>query len=126
MNLVEHFKNARNAVSVPAGRMIFRAGERGTVMYVLMSGSAGVVVGQELVEIARPGAILGEMALLDGTVRSATVVARGDCQLVPVPREQFALLITEEPQFAHEVMKSMARRLRSMNERAEEALPLAA
>ena len=120
LDLVAHFRHARNAVAVRAGKTIFRAGERGTTMYILMEGSAAVLVGGELVEIALPGAVLGEMALLDEAVRSATVVARHDCRLVPVPREQFDLLLMEAPAFAREVMRSMAARLRRMNARLAE------
>lgn len=121
MDLVQHFRNARNSIVVSAGRSIFRAGEPGTVMYVLLEGSASVILGNEVVEIAAPGAILGEMALLDDAVRSATVLARSDCRLVPIPRAQFDLLVSEAPAFARRVMKTMADRLRRMNERVEAA-----
>jgi len=120
LDLVAHFKNARNAVAVRAGRTIFRAGERGTTMYILMEGSAAVLVGGESVARFGAGAVLGEMALLDEPARSATVVARHDCRLVPVPREQFDLLLMEAPAFAREVMRSMAARLRRMNARLAE------
>jgi CRP-like cAMP-binding protein len=119
-DLVAHFRHARNAVTVRAGKAIFHAGERGTTMYILMEGSAAVLVGGELVDIALPGAVLGEMALLDEPVRSASVVARHDCSLVPVPREHFDLLLMEAPAFAREVMRSMAVRLRRMNARLAE------
>lgn len=117
MDLVRHFRSARNTVTVRAGRILFRSGDPGTVMYVLVEGSAAVLVGEEVVEIAGPGAVLGEMALLDEGPRSASVLARRDCTLVPIPREQFDLLIAETPAFARQVMKSMADRLRRMNER---------
>ncbi len=120
LDLVAHFRAARNAVTVRAGKAIFRAGEHGTTMYILMEGSAAVLVGRELVDIARPGAVLGEMALLGEPTRSATVVARHDCRLVPVPREHFDLLLVEAPAFAREVMRSMAERLRKMNARLAE------
>lgn len=121
MDLVSHFRHARNAVVVPAGNTIFRAGEPGTVMYVLLEGSAGVLAGGKLVEIAGPGALLGEMALIDEAPRSATVVARRDCRLVPIPQVQFDLLIAETPAFARAVMQGMAARLRRMNLKAAEA-----
>jgi CRP/FNR family cyclic AMP-dependent transcriptional regulator len=117
MDLVRHFSSARNTVGIRAGRILFRAGDPGTVMYVLLEGSAAVVIGDEVVEIAGPGAVLGEMALLDEGARSASVLARRDCTLVPIPREQFDLLIAETPAFARHVMRSMAERLRRMNEK---------
>jgi CRP/FNR family transcriptional regulator, cyclic AMP receptor protein len=117
MDLVGHFSNARNSIVIPAGQTIFRAGERGTVMYVLLEGSASVLVGGDVVEIAGPGAVLGEMAVVDEAPRSATVLARGDCRLVPVPQAQFDLLIAEAPAFARAVMHALATRLRRMNSR---------
>ena len=119
MDLVRHFRSARNTVTIRAGRIIFRSGDPGTVMYVLLEGSAAVLVGDDVVEIAGPGAVLGEMALLDEGPRSASVLARRDCTLVPIPREQFDLLIAETPAFARQVMQSMAERLRRMNEKRE-------
>jgi CRP/FNR family transcriptional regulator, cyclic AMP receptor protein len=117
MDLIEHFKHARNVVSAAAGETIFRQGELGTVMYVLLEGVALVRAGDTLVELAAPGALLGEMALLEDAPRSATVVAATTCRLVPVPLAQFDLLIRETPAFARKVMSSMAARLRRMNQR---------
>jgi CRP-like cAMP-binding protein len=117
MNLIAHFKNARNAVRVPAGHTIFQQGQRGTVMYVLLDGVAEILVGGRPVELAQDGALLGEMALVDDEPRSATVVARTACKLVPIPQAQFDLLARETPEFARCVMMSMAERLRRMNQR---------
>src|SRR3954464_10265628 len=74
MDLLTHFKQARNSVSVPPGAVLFAEGDPATNMYVLMDGIAEVCVGGEVVEPAEPPAILGEMALVDTSVRSATVV----------------------------------------------------
>ena len=117
MNLIAHFKDARNAVYVPAGHSIFQQGQRGTVMYVLIDGEAEILVGGRPVELAQGGALLGEMALVDDEPRSATVVARTACKLVPIPQAQFDLLVRETPEFARCVMMSMAERLRRMNQR---------
>jgi len=118
MDLVQHFSNARNTVSYSAGAVIFRAGQRGTLMFVMLKGLASVMVGDETVEMAIPGTVLGEMALLGDGRRSATVIARRDCVLVPITREQFDVLTKETPAFARYVMKVMAERLRRMNERS--------
>lgn len=122
MNLIEHFQAARNFVTVPAGEPIFREGEAGAVMYVLLDGMADVIVGDTLVELAQPGGLLGEMALVDMSPRSATVVARSDCRLIPIEAKQFDLLVRETPEFARHVMGVIAERLRRMNERLREAV----
>lgn len=121
MNVLEHFQNARSVVVVLAGDAIFHEGERGSVMYVLIEGMADVTVGGLLVELAQPGTLLGEMALVDASERSATVTARTNCRLVAIDARQFDLLVQETPEFARHVMRVMAERLRRMNERLREA-----
>jgi len=122
MDLVAHFHEARSVVSVPSGLVLFRQGEPGTNMYVLMEGQAEVYVGDEVVEVAKAGALLGEMAMVNMTVRSATVITRTDCRLVSIEMPQFDMLIRESPEFARHVMTVIADRLRHVNERLKEAL----
>lgn len=81
-------------------------------MYVLLEGFARIVVGNTVVDEAGPGALLGELALIDPGPRSATVVAVTDCVLVPIDLGRFHTLIQQTPPFATHVMKIMADRLR--------------
>jgi CRP/FNR family transcriptional regulator, cyclic AMP receptor protein len=122
MDVVAHFKGARNVSSVPPGLVLFREGEPGKEMYILMQGTAEISVGGDVVEVAMPGALLGEMALVDSSARSATVITRSDCKFVAVDGKQFDLLVRESPEFARHVMTVMANRLRTMNERLREAI----
>ena len=122
MDLIAHFREARNVVSVPSGLVLFREGEPGTNMYVLMEGEAVVCVGDEVVEVAKAGILLGEMAMVNSTVRSATVITRTDCRLVSIEMPQFDMLIRESPPFARHVMTVIADRLRHVNQRLKEAL----
>jgi CRP/FNR family cyclic AMP-dependent transcriptional regulator len=122
MNLIAHFQGARNLVFIQAGVPLFNEGEPGNTMYVLMEGTVAVVVAGHVIEVARPGALLGEMALVDTFVRSATVIARSNCGLLPINSTQFDLLVRESPEFARHVMMVMAGRLRRMNQRLLEAV----
>jgi CRP/FNR family transcriptional regulator, cyclic AMP receptor protein len=74
-------------------------------------------VGGEVIEVAAPGALLGEMALVNSSVRSATVITRSDCRVISINRSQFDALVRESPEFARHVMTVMADRLRHMNEK---------
>jgi CRP-like cAMP-binding protein len=121
MDVIAHFRNARTQ-SVPAGLILFNEGEPGKDMYVLIKGVAEISIGGDVVEVARPGALLGEMALINSTLRSATVVTRTDCQVVSIDVRQFDILVRESPEFARHVMGVMAERLRRMNERLREAI----
>lgn len=121
MDIVAHFQNARNLINLQAGLVLFSEGESGQSMYVLMEGSAAICVGGEVIEVAAPGALLGEMALVNSSVRSATVITRSDCRVISINRAQFDALVRESPEFARHVMTVVADRLRHMNEKAKDA-----
>ena len=96
------------------GETLFKEGETGDAMYVLMSGSADIIVKGRVVEQADAGAILGELALIDNSPRSANVVATSECNLIALDTKRFTELVHEVPGFAMYVMQSMAARLRKM------------
>jgi len=98
-----------------AGKVIFRAGEPGDVMYVIAEGEVEIRVGNQVVEIAGPGTIVGEMALIDRSPRSATAVAKTDCKLAPIDQRRFEFMVQQTPFFSLTVMKIMADRLRKTN-----------
>ena len=121
MDLVAHFQGARTVTSVQSGVPLFNEGESGKNMYVLMEGTVSILVGGKLVEVAEPGSLLGEMALVNSSVRSATAITRSDCRVISINSLQFDLLVRESPEFARHVMEVMANRLRRMNEMFKEA-----
>lgn len=107
------FKGASNTTSVPAGQTIFREGDHGDQMYVLQEGEVDIQIHGRYVQTVKPGTILGEMALIDRSPRSATAVARTDCRVVPLDERQFQYLIQETPFFALHVMRVIVERLRA-------------
>ena len=121
MDLIAHFQGARTVVSIQASLPLFTEGESGKNVYVLMGGTVAICVGGEVVEVAGPGSLLGEMALINSSVRSATAIARSDCRVLSINSAQFDLLVRESPEFARHVMEVMADRLRHMNQRFKEA-----
>ena len=104
-----------DAITVPAGTAIFREGERGKVMFGVVSGGVDIFLGNVVLEIVGPGMVFGEMALIDDEVRSANASARTDCLLVQIDLAAFDALAASNPGFARELMKVMAGRLRRMN-----------
>ena len=116
MNLVYHFIHARNTRMLEAGTVLFEEDDPVGPMYVLLEGTARILVGEHVVETAGPGTLVGEMALVDDLPRSATVVAVSHCRVLPIGRTEFDLLVRETPEFARHVMKVLAHRLRRMNE----------
>jgi CRP-like cAMP-binding protein len=110
------FRNG-DAVSFAPGQYVFKTGDRGDTMYVVIEGEVEILVGSTTVEIAGPGAIVGEMALIDDEPRSASVVAKTHCRLARVDQGQFQYMVSHGPFFALHVMKVMADRLRKTNVR---------
>jgi CRP-like cAMP-binding protein len=98
------------------GQPIFSIGDPGTEMYVVKSGEVEIMVGDKVIATVGPGGIFGEMALVDGEPRSANAVARSDCEVVPVDERAFTFLVGETPHFALQVMRTLADRLRRMNQ----------
>ncbi len=112
MNLAELFRHETDLLELSAGQTLFNEGEQDDTMYVLMSGTALIVVHDRVVETAEAGAIIGEMGMIDEGPRSATVVAKTDCKFVPIDRKRFNFLIQQTPNFALHVMRVIAYRLR--------------
>jgi CRP-like cAMP-binding protein len=85
--------------------VIVREGEAGDSMYVVVSGCAAVVTGAERRELARveEGGHFGEMSLLTGERRTATVVAQGDVDLLEISAPVFRDLGDVSPQTVEQV-----------------------
>jgi EmrB/QacA subfamily drug resistance transporter len=71
------------------GAWLFHAGDPADSVFVLRAGRLEVVVGDEVVRELGPGSVVGELALLTGGTRSASIRARRDSVLSEVSREQF-------------------------------------
>ena len=113
MKLTELFRHETDLETLGAGQTLFSEGEKGELMYILMSGTAMILVRNKLVETAEAGAIVGEMAMIDdNATRTATVVAKTDCKLLPIERCRFNFMIQQTPNFALHVMRVIADRLR--------------
>ena len=102
-------------VSRRPGEAILEAGTPGTCMFVVTSGEALIKVGDTVLETVGKGGIVGEMAMLDDSPRSANVVAGAQCEVISIDRERCFSLFREKPVFATELMKLIVRRLRAMN-----------
>ncbi len=92
-------------IELAAGSILFRAGDAGDSMYVLVAGRLALEHPDGSVLDVYPEATLGELALLTEAPRSATVIARRDSTLVKVSRQRFTELTSSDPA----VMAAMAR-----------------
>ena len=113
MKLPGLFLNAKTFQEVPAGTLIFEEGASGTVMFGIVEGEVEVRLPNGAVRRLGPGETFGEMAIVDSSPRSATVVAVTDTKLAVIVRKMFLFLVHETPTFALQVMSGMAQRIRA-------------
>ena len=107
-------------VTYNAGRVIVKKDDPGRAFYVIVDGTAKVVKGK-IVTARReaelgPGDFFGELALLDGEARAATVIASSPLRTIRIERAAFRHLLREEPDLALKVLEGMARRTRKILE----------
>ena len=108
------FDRSKNVVTMPAGHVIFSAGDPGNCMYAVLSGAVDIIVHDETVETVEAGGVFGEMALIEEKPRSASAVVKTEARLVPVDRTQFLFLVQQTPFFALQLLGIVTERLRRL------------
>lgn len=106
--------SAWDQVTFPAGRVLVKEGERGAEAFVLVSGTGEVSIGGQKIAEVGPGAVIGEMALLDNGPRGATVTLTTDSELLVIEVRRFRGLLDELPSLTHKILATLSRRLREV------------
>lgn len=112
MDLLQLFRHSEDRITIAAGQTIFKEGDPGDLMYVVLAGEIQITLNHKIIETLSAGEIIGELALVDHNPRSANASAKTDCLLVPINERRFLFLVQETPYFALHVMSVMAKRLR--------------
>jgi MFS family permease len=86
---LEHLAGCLESVTVPARTRVFREGESGDRFFVIARGEATVTIGRRTTARLGPGDYFGEIALIRGMPRTATVTARGDLEMYVIGSENF-------------------------------------
>lgn len=107
---------------VPAGHVLMREGEPGDTLYVLAEGSVRVLRRDPAgnpVELARrhAGECFGEMALIDGGLRSATVVTDSPSRLFALKRDVFLEVVAPSPVLLSKLLRELSGKIRDASER---------
>ena len=110
------FANA-NRVRLAAGKILFRAGATGDGCYRVEDGLLKVTMvsrsgAERILQFLGPSAIVGELSIIDGLPRSATVAAVRDATLSWLSRAEFEAFAEEYPEVYKSLVKLLARRLR--------------
>ena len=100
-----------------AGKKVVVEGRGGVGFFIIVEGTAAVTVGDRVVRALGPGDYFGEMALLDGNQRSATVTADTELRCLGMTSWNFKSFVQESPSVAWALLQSLAGRLREETSR---------
>jgi CRP-like cAMP-binding protein len=103
-------------VEVPAGTVVTEIGQPGEAFFVIIDGTVAVRTPVGAGTQLQPGDFFGEMSLLDGEPRSATVVATTDLRLLIVDRSHFWRLADETPDLIRRILMILSRRVRRLEQ----------
>jgi CRP-like cAMP-binding protein len=95
------------------GQVIMVAGQTGALMYVVLEGKVSISIRGAVVQFVGPGAVFGEMALIDQSPRAANAAAESDCVLLGINRQVFLNLIKSNPTFGSSLLTAVAERVRN-------------
>ncbi|MCK4776314.1 MAG: cyclic nucleotide-binding domain-containing protein [Candidatus Krumholzibacteria bacterium] len=101
------------------GEVIIRQGEAGECMYVVQEGEVEVYTEQDGEEVSlairKAGELIGEMAIFEREVRSASVRARGEARVLTLDKKNFLRRINEDPSLAFRIVQAMSGRIRELS-----------
>jgi CRP-like cAMP-binding protein len=100
-------------VTIQAGQVVARQGHLGREFIVIVSGTASVTIDGRPVATLGPGDFFGELALLDGGLRTATVTADTEIAAEVMSYQEFATLLLDTPSVTLGILKGVAARLRA-------------
>ncbi|HEY8275803.1 MAG TPA: cyclic nucleotide-binding domain-containing protein [Methyloceanibacter sp.] len=102
-------------ITYAPGDVVFTEGDKADKMYVVLSGEVEVQLQGTVIDTIGVGGTFGEMGLIDGSPRSATVVAKTNSEVAAIDEKTFIFLVDEMPYFALSTMRNLVDLLRRMN-----------
>ena len=116
MKFLELFHDWEDTEKYRSGTVIFAERDPADVMYIILSGEIELTLHGEPLGAEGEGGIIGEMAMINSSTRSATATTLTKVKLARLDREQFRVFVHENTEFALHVMSVLANRLRAVNE----------
>jgi len=116
MKFLEMFRDWEDMEEYRAHTVIFSERDQADVMYVIISGEIELTLHGEPLGAEGEGGIIGEMAMINSSMRSATATTLSKVKLARLNRDQFRALVHDNTEFALHVMAVMANRIRAVNE----------
>jgi CRP-like cAMP-binding protein len=115
---LKRLTRASSEVSHPAGKQVATEGEGALAFHYILDGRATVTKnGRELRSLG-PGDYFGEISMIDGRPRSATVMVVEPLRVLAIPHQDFEQVIDDDPGFARHLLKNLCARLREAEARS--------
>ncbi len=105
-------KNEPDVRTFTSGSIIFKDGEPGDLMFVVVEGQVELRKGNRTLRTLEQGEVFGEMAIIENQPRSADAFAVTDCQVAAINQKRFMILVSQSPFFAIEMLRLLSERLR--------------
>lgn len=103
---------------LPPGAVLTREGQAGGIAYVLVSGTCDVLRGSRRVAGLGPGDVVGEMSLIDGGPRTATVRAATEVEVLEITARDLQRLLRDAPRLRRSLLQALAARVREVDRKA--------
>jgi len=101
----------------PEGDVVVTEGDSDAGMYVILEGEADAQRGGIHLATMRPGELFGEVAIFDGSVRTATVRARSPLHLLRLERHDLLRMMEDHPRIGIGLVQALSRRARELSQR---------
>ena len=115
---LQKIARASDEVSVEPGRVLVEQGTMGREAFVILKGKATVKRNGRKVATLGPGDQFGELALLDGGPRTATVEAETPMEVLVLTQQGLASVLEAVPNLSRKMMTSLAGRIRDLDQKA--------
>ena len=113
---LERIAAAGEEMTLPAGRVLVDQGQTGREAFVILEGTARVQRNGRTISSVGPGAIIGELSLLDHGPRTATVVCETECTLFVLDQRQFRSVLESVPTLIVRLLASLSGRIRDLDQ----------
>ena len=103
-------------MEVEEGKVLTREGQSGSEFFVIIDGEVSVTKDGQEIRTLGPGDFFGEIALLEDTPRTATVVAKTPLRFFVLTRQSFRSLLAHQPELERKVLAALEERVRATSE----------
>jgi CRP-like cAMP-binding protein len=112
---LQKIAKASDEIAVKAGTILTDQGQQGREAFIVVDGSATVKRNGRKISSVGPGAVIGELSLLDRGPRTATVTADTDMTVLVIDQRNFAGVIDQVPALSHKLLATLAGRIRDLD-----------